>query len=168
MDLQAILVPVLWDSKERHENALHIFLPESMTTWISLNLDVEIHGFKFWMAHELGHCLAPELVGNEGEDFADAFAGALLFPQQLAEQAYKDVSRRKGRGRQVNAIKDIAEQHLISPVSVYFELNKAARQIPGATSCWRGARFMACCSVGSRIRHVHETEITAAKSLGHG
>lgn len=57
------------------------FLPESDTTWVYLNLDTNVHDLKFWMAHELGHCLSPSLTGTEvAEDFADAFAGALLFP----------------------------------------------------------------------------------------
>ena len=90
-NLQAVLIPVMWGEKNRHENATHVYLPESMTTWIYLNLDVNIHDFKFWMAHELGHALAPDLRGDEGEDFADAFAGALLFPDPLAKQCYEDL-----------------------------------------------------------------------------
>ncbi|HOS15238.1 MAG TPA: helix-turn-helix transcriptional regulator, partial [Smithella sp.] len=46
-ELQAVIIPVLWGNKENHENALHIYLPESMTTWIYLNLDCRIHDFKF-------------------------------------------------------------------------------------------------------------------------
>ena len=45
-DLQAVIIPVLWGKKVQHENALHIYLPESMTTWVYLNLDVEVHDFK--------------------------------------------------------------------------------------------------------------------------
>jgi hypothetical protein len=81
------LVPYLpfdWGKKGRHENALHIFLPDFMTTWVYLNLDVTVHDYKFWMGHELDHGLAPELTGDEAEDFADAFAGALLFPEALS------------------------------------------------------------------------------------
>jgi len=33
------------------------------------------------MAHELGHCLSPSLTGEDAEDFADGFVGALLFPK---------------------------------------------------------------------------------------
>ncbi len=87
-DMQTVLIPVLWGAKDRHENALHIFLPDSKTTWIYLNLDSEAHDFKFWMAHELGHVLAPDLRDDEGEDFADAFAGVLLFPENLAKKTY--------------------------------------------------------------------------------
>jgi transcriptional regulator with XRE-family HTH domain len=126
-DLQAVLVPVLWGEKDKHENALHIFLPDSMTTWVYLNLDVQVHDFKYWMAHELGHVLAPDLRGDEGEDFADAFAGALLFPQPIAQAAYERVSARSSQGGRVNQIKKIAEEHLISPITVYMEINRYAK-----------------------------------------
>lgn len=127
-ELQAVLIPVLWGTKERHENALHIFLPDSMTTWVYLNLDSEIHDFKFWMAHELGHILAPLLLGDEGEDFADALASALLFPQPLAENAYRQVTAIQKEGEQMNLIKQIAEKNIISPITVYYEVNKYAKQ----------------------------------------
>lgn len=127
-ELQAVLIPVLWGAKERHENALHIFLPDSMTTWVYLNLDSEVHDFKFWMAHELGHILAPSLLEDKGEDFAEAFAGALLFPQLLAENAYQQVVAVKNKGTQMNLIKQIAEANIISPITVYYEMNHYAKQ----------------------------------------
>jgi len=125
-EMQAVVVPVLWGHKGHHENALHIFLPESMTTWIYLNLDVEVHDFKFWMAHEFGHTLAPNLSGDPGEDFADAFASALLFPEAAASSAYKDIAAHSNKGVQINRIKKIAEQMLISPLTVYLEANRYA------------------------------------------
>ena len=82
---------VLWGTKKTHENAIHIYLPDSQTTWVYLNLETNVHDFKFWMAHELGHCLSPSLSGNEAEDFADGFAGLLLFPKVLAESAYHQI-----------------------------------------------------------------------------
>lgn len=124
--LQAVLIPVMWGQKDRHENATHVYLPESMTTWIYLNLDVNIHDFMFWMAHELGHTLAPELRGDEGEDFADAFAGALLFPDQLAEQCYNEISRVQSVGRQINTLKRWAEKYRISPTAVYLQVQAYA------------------------------------------
>lgn len=126
-ELQAVIVPVLRGRKDKHENALHIYLPDSMTTWVYLNLDVEIHDFKFWMAHELGHVLASDLRGDEAEDFADAFAGALLFPEQLARKAYKRISSEAGPGTRMNALKAVADGHLISPITVYMEMNRYAR-----------------------------------------
>ena len=100
-DLQAVIVPVLWGSKNRHENAVHIYLPDSQSTWVYLNLDVNVHDFKFWMAHELGHCLSPLLSGDEAEDFADAFAGALLFPHEKAGTGLSSLSGSSPRGRKV-------------------------------------------------------------------
>lgn len=126
-DTQTVLIPVLWGKKGHHENALHIFLPDSETTWVYLNLDVEVHDFKFWMAHELGHVLAQQLTGDEGENFADAFAGALLFPEPLARRAYECIVKARNDGHRINRIRKIAEEHLISPVSVYYEANKYAQ-----------------------------------------
>lgn len=125
-ELQAVLIPVLWGKKDRHENALHIFLPDSMTTWVYLNLDSEVHDFMFWMAHELGHILAPDLRGELAEDFADAFAGALLFPEPLAADAYRQLAGLTHKGKQMNRIKDIAADRLISPITVYLEVNHYA------------------------------------------
>lgn len=127
-ELQAVLIPVMWGRKERHENALHIYLPDSTTTWVYLNLDSEVHDFKFWMAHEIGHILAPSLHGDEGEDFADAFAAALLFPENLAADAYPVVAAGRNKGTQMNRIKQIAEVNVISPITVYYEINKYAKQ----------------------------------------
>ncbi|RLU05916.1 transcriptional regulator [Pseudomonas prosekii] len=124
--LQAVIIPVLWGNKNRHENATHIFLPDSMTTWVYLNLDVNILDFKFWMAHELGHCLAPDIRGNEGEDFADAFAGALLFPHKLAKKAYEIISNLDTERAQISAINKIAYDYVISPYSVYCQINAYA------------------------------------------
>lgn len=126
--LNAVIIPVLWGSKDKHENALHIYLPESMTTWIYLNLDCHIHDFKFWMAHELGHVLAPELREDEGEDFADAFAGALLVPQEIASDRYQHLRRNKQISYQINHIKSVAEKLCVSPLTVYLEINKYAEE----------------------------------------
>jgi transcriptional regulator with XRE-family HTH domain len=125
-ELQAVLIPITWGKKDRHENATHIYLPDSRTTWIYLNLDVQAHDFLFWMAHELGHSLSPDLTGDAAEDFADGFAAALLFPQDLAGAAYADVVK-KQPGRQINLIKGWAERFAISPYCVYQEINAFAR-----------------------------------------
>lgn len=124
--LHAVLIPVLWEHKDKHENALHIHLPESLTTWIYLNLDCRRHDFKFWMSHELGHVLAPQLQGDEGEDFAEAFAGALLISQELAAREYETLRRLNNVGKQINRIKETAERLVVSPLTVYYEINKYA------------------------------------------
>lgn len=128
-ELQAVLVPVLWGRKQRHENAVHIFLPDSQTTWVYLNLDVNVHDFKFWMAHELGHCLSPTLTGDDAEDFADAFAGALIFPAAKAEQAYKTIRNHQSKSAKLKCLIDIANKEIISPYTVYLQVNQFAKHI---------------------------------------
>ena len=127
-ELQAVLVPVMWGKKSRHENALHIYLPDSKTTWVFLNLDSELHDFKFWMAHELGHVLSVSLLEKneieKAEDFADAFAGALLFPESAAAQAIGEYSRKKTDSSRIHSIVGVAKDYLISPFSVYRELQR--------------------------------------------
>ena len=125
-ELQAVIVPVLWGSKQRHENAVHIYLPDSQTTWVYLNLDVNIHDFKFWMAHELGHCLSPSLSGDEAEDFADAFAGALLFPHDKAKCAYQEIQAQTTTNKKIQCLKSIAVRELISPNTIFVQANSYA------------------------------------------
>jgi transcriptional regulator with XRE-family HTH domain/Zn-dependent peptidase ImmA (M78 family) len=135
---QAVIVPVLWGKKSKHENALHIHLPDSKTTWIYLNLDVEVHDFKFWMVHELGHVLTLDLLEadkiEQAEDFADAFAGAFLFPEPVAKKAYHSYCRLRSDKSRLALICDYAKEHTISPFSVYKEVAAyaAANALPFA------------------------------------
>jgi len=125
-DLQAVIIPVMWGKKDKHENALHIYLPDSMTTWVYLNLDVEAHDFKFWMAHELGHVYTPDLRGSEAEDFADALAGALIFPESIAGSAYHQIVRCRTAKTKILKIREYASCYSISLISVFYEINKFA------------------------------------------
>ncbi|KAA0086078.1 helix-turn-helix domain-containing protein [Trinickia soli] len=120
----AVLIPVLWGEKKRHENAVHICLPAEDITFIYLNLDTKLEDFKFWMAHELAHVYTPKLAGSdEGEDFADAFAGALLFPEPCAKVAYADAIG-KSEPEAVRALNQHAVSHSISVYSVFCEVQK--------------------------------------------
>lgn len=115
----AVLIPVLWGAKGNHENALHIRLPLEDVTFIFLNLDTRLEDFKFWMGHELAHVYTPEHTGtNEGEDFADAFAGALLFPKVCAETAYREASQATAQN-EVTVLRKYADEHMISLNTVY-------------------------------------------------
>jgi len=125
---EVVLVPVFHGSRDHHKNALHIFLPGSHTTWIYLNLDVHLHDFKFWMAHELGHVLAPGLSGENAEDFADAFAQALLFPDAEAQTAFGQPKRLATDTGQIEKIIQMAEKRVISPVTVYRAVNAYAAE----------------------------------------
>ena len=124
----AVLVPVLWGERQRHDNALHILLPAQRVTFIYLNLDTHIEDFKFWMAHELAHVYTPDLAGaDEGEDFADAFAGALLFPQTLAADAYREAAEPRRKSEGVAVLQRHAQEHQISLYTVYREAQAHAR-----------------------------------------
>lgn len=122
-----VLIPVFWGDRKAHENALHIHLPESGTTWIYLNLDSQTHDFKFWMAHELGHVISPSLEGDEAEDFADGFAAAILFPEECAAAEYETLSRKAKPGSIINNLKAAAERFTISPITVFEQVRQYAR-----------------------------------------
>ncbi len=123
----AVLVPVLWGEKKNHKNALHILLPSEQVTFVYLNLDTHLEDFKFWMAHELAHVYTPDLAGtDEGEDFADAFAGALLFPQACAEATYAKASRTRAR-EALSVLLTSAQEHSISINTVYLQVQAYAK-----------------------------------------
>ena len=143
-ELQAVVVPVMWGAKRRHENAVHIHLPDSGSTWIYLNLDTNIHDFKFWMAHELGHCLSPSLEGDDAEDFADAFAASLLYSHELAEKAYASIMSQASPAAKITHVIGLADQLTISPWTVIGQVNKYAEstgqlQIQLSKSAFPGA-----------------------------
>lgn len=122
-EFEVVLIPVFHGQKEHHENALHIYLPNSKTTWIYLNLDSNIHDFKFWMAHELGHVLSPSLTGESAEDFADTFAQALLFPRDQAKAAYKALKRLRSTRTRIKHILNLTDSFIISPITIYMAIN---------------------------------------------
>lgn len=116
--LHAVIVPVMWGEKENHANALNIHLPESNVTWVFLNLDSNVIDFKFWIAHELGHALAPTFGGEEGEDFADAFAQALLFPKECVIDLRSELRKRRAVQSRITFVKQVAEEREISPLTI--------------------------------------------------
>lgn len=126
--LHTVLIPTLWGSQKHHGNALHVHLPDSQTTWVYLNLDVNLHDFKFWMAHELGHCLSPGLRGDAAENFADAFAGALLFPQAKTAAAFASIKRMKSAASKKAKVFELAATEMISPYTILMEINKYAKE----------------------------------------
>jgi transcriptional regulator with XRE-family HTH domain len=127
IDNGAVMVPVMWGSQKNHKNALHILLPQEHVTFILLNLDTYLEDFKFWMAHELAHVFTPDLAGKEeGEDFADAFAGALLFPAELARTVYEKVAG-GSKAQEAKVLQAFAAEHGISLFSVFSETNQFAK-----------------------------------------
>lgn len=127
-DNGAVIIPVMWGSKQHHGNALHLLLPDENTTFIYLNLDTHLEDFKFWMAHELAHVYTPDLAGKiEGEDFADAFAGALLFPKVVASEAYSKCASERSKTAELKVLSHFANMHDISLYSVYCEVVNFAK-----------------------------------------
>jgi hypothetical protein len=78
------------------------------------------------MAHELGHVLSQKFEGDEAEDFADAFAQALLFPRKCAEPVYGEVTGLSTVGNQIKRIMEVANNYDISPITVLEALNSFA------------------------------------------
>ncbi|MDT8444362.1 MAG: helix-turn-helix transcriptional regulator [Desulfuromonadales bacterium] len=126
-EFDVILIPVLWGRKDNHENALHIHLPESGTTWIYLNLDSNFHDFNFWMSHELGHVLSQKFQGEEAEDLADFFAQALLFPEECAEKLYNEINCIPNVGIRIRKIIEKADEYDISPITVMASINSFSK-----------------------------------------
>ena len=114
-ELHAVIIPALWGGQQNHGNALNIHLPDSHTTWVFVNLDSNAVDFKFWMAHELGHSLAPDLGGEPGEDFADRFAQALLFPESHAAKLRDELKTIGSVTARIARIHKEAQKHVISP-----------------------------------------------------
>lgn len=123
----AVLIPVLWGAKGNHENALHVRLPQEDVTFIFLNLDTRLEDLKFWMTHELAHVYTPELAGtDEGEDYADAFAGALLFPKACAEPAYDHAMQQTNTKAIIHVLQHYANENMISLNTVYQQIKRFA------------------------------------------
>jgi hypothetical protein len=80
------------------------------------------------MAHELAHVYTPSMAGrDEGEDYADAFAGALLFPGTSAKEAYNRVLKQRSEKGVIRVLHDFSDRHLISINTVFQQVTTYAR-----------------------------------------
>jgi transcriptional regulator with XRE-family HTH domain len=125
-DFRIILVPVMWGLNG--DNGLYIHLPKSSITFVYANLEKVITDFKFWLLHELAHAMTPDLEGDNAEYFADSFAAAMLFPENLAEQYYNEIKKIKNPGIAINTIKRLASKLAISPYTIFNEINRYAER----------------------------------------
>lgn len=126
----AILVPVLWGlNKEKHENALTVYLPESKTSWVVFNLGCKQDDYKYWLAHEYGHCLTLHGLSEEdGEVFAERFAQHLVFPDEVAHECLEKI-RLNADG--LNTIKAYAADYGISIITVLRAVDRLSEQLFG-------------------------------------
>lgn len=164
-ELQCVIVPVLWGKQESHANALHIYLPVHTATWVYLNLDSNEFDFMFWMAHELAHAYTSALCGtDEGEDFADMLASALLFPESCARSAYEKLSAIHGPRALIDAIVAQAVERHINVYTVLKQTNAyAARrgfpEITVAEKAFHGTRH----KIDAATRTIREILLGAEK-----
>ncbi len=128
-DFGAYLVPVLWGGdKDGHENAMSVFLPDSKVSFVVFNLGCRQDDFKYWLAHEYGHCLTLHaLQGDQGEDFAEKFAQHLLFPDELASQALATIRAAKSRPEGLAAANWFAGKYDISVITVVRAADRVAQ-----------------------------------------
>lgn len=133
--LQAVIVPVFWSHRASDaELAAHIYSQRTRTTWIPFNLDTKVWDARFWVAHELAHAYTYDTFDNreEGEAFADAFAGTLVMPEAVARQAYEKMrASRSNQTRRQLAIAFARQMH-ISPICVAKQVDRyaAERNLP--------------------------------------
>jgi transcriptional regulator with XRE-family HTH domain len=126
-NLKTVLVPVLWGEKGGSANGLHVYLPDSQTTFVYLNLDSKIFDFKFWMLHELGHAKTFGALSQEdAERFADAFASAVLVPKTLAKSCYREISGIANVGARINSVLDAARRLVVSPITIAKRIDEIA------------------------------------------
>ena len=159
-ELDAVLIPIFWGERKQHGNAMHAYLPDSMTTWIWLNLDSKMHDFMFWMAHELGHAYSPDLEGDEAEDFADLFAQCLLFPDAAAKKMYRQLSRISTAQQRWSTIAAEAKKRLISPYTIIKALEGYAKH--NGLSEIRFGQF------GSQLTCFNKSIVSVAEFLFNG
>ena len=148
------LIPAFWGGNEYYGNALRIGLPGN-STWVVLNLDSKVSDFLFWMAHEIGHSIAPSLDGKEAEDFADHFAQALLFPPAEADALYAGLPTAKSSV--VGMILSVAREWNVAPYTVYKSLAWAEKRSETKKSRLPEARVvMGAANRGERGKTVAE------------
>jgi transcriptional regulator with XRE-family HTH domain len=123
----ALLVPVLWGGeREGHENAMSVFLPESQATWVLINLGCKQEDFKYWLSHELGHCMTMHaLREDDGETFCEQFAKHLVFPEELADKCLQEMLAGADR---LKAAREYANRYGVSEVSVVRSAQRAAQR----------------------------------------
>ena len=127
-ELKTVLVPVLWGDKDSLDNALHVYLPDSQTTFVYLNLDTKLYDFKFWMLHELGHAKTAGLLDSvEAEKFADSFASAILVPKAMAEAEYHALVSIADIGVRITRALALSRELIVSPITIAKRVDEAAR-----------------------------------------
>lgn len=132
----AFLVPVLWGlDKEQHENALSVYLPDSRASFVVFNLGCKQVDFKYWLAHEFGHCLSlHKLQGDDGEKYAETFAPCLVFPTAAARECLAAMQQVSTKALKLRVAQDYAERFGVSIVTVLKESDREAVTSQGVST----------------------------------
>jgi hypothetical protein len=111
---------VLWGlNKEQHENALSVYLPGTKASFVVFNLGCKQDDFKYWLAHEYGHCLSLHLLQDKlGEDYAECFAKHLVFPVAAAEACISELSHQRSVRSKMAHAQSWADRYGVSIVTV--------------------------------------------------
>lgn len=127
--LKIVLVPVLWGEKSVKYNALSIYLPDSGTNWVFLNLDVKPMDFKFWILHEMIHALVRGAFADtvEEERFCDELSAAILVPLEFAEILLQKTLAAEKKGTKFEAILSAARSLVVSPISLAKRVDSVAK-----------------------------------------
>lgn len=130
----AFLVPVLWGlDKEQHENALSVYLPDSRASFVVFNLGCKADDYKYWLAHEYGHCLSlHKLQDEEGETYAESFAKHLVFPVAAAKECWTHVQAESTKAARLHVAQETADRFGISIVTVLKGLDAEALESTGS------------------------------------
>jgi transcriptional regulator with XRE-family HTH domain len=128
--LQAVVVPVFWGHRGgKAELAAHIYSPTTRTTWIPFNLDTKVWDARFWVAHELAHALTfTTLSDEEGERFADAFAGTLVMPESLVKRVYEQANGARLKRVRLQFTIEAARKAHISPICIAKQVDRYAAE----------------------------------------
>ena len=121
-----VVVPTLWNKGQHKATAFHAHLTDKDLRFIYINADTSIFDIRFWFLHEIAHILTPymEEGSEESENFADAFAGAVLFPRNLAEALQSKLISAASLSARKELLINTAKELRISPISIFKELEK--------------------------------------------
>jgi transcriptional regulator with XRE-family HTH domain len=138
----AFMVPVLWGlNKQKHENALTVYLPDSKTSWVVFNLGCKVDDYKYWLAHEYGHCLTLHgLADEDGEKFAEAFAQYLVFPQ---EPTLECLTEMRSSGDPMAIAQNYAVRYEVSIVTVIRSVDRLSKLLYDVNTGLETAKFWA-------------------------
>ena len=131
----AIIIPVPWGDKSHPVNGAHVHLPESKTDWLYLNIDTPVVDAKFWLLHEIAHMLTPSLESDGADEYADAFAQAVLWPKDAARRLHAYLASLAGDGLRIVHLKKLGRMLTVSPYTLYRAINDYAQVNGKAEIC---------------------------------